>query len=301
MEHLRLSTNKLLAASVAPNTSSVYQNALKSFEDFRNRYTLGNMWPVPVQHVTLFIANLFELGYSPATVSSYLSGISFYHKIQNFQDPTAVFVVRKLLEGFKRSRPSFDVRAQITENVLKRICDVLCDICYSNYEFHLFKSAYLIAYFALLRVSEVVFTSHMQADRPLLSNDVTLADDGKALFITIRVSKTNQRGVPTVLRIPTSDGSLFCCVTAVQQYLCLRPLNARYFLSHLNGKPMTRSQFSAVLAKAIRILRLPTGRYTSHSFRIGRATDLSSRGVSSDTIKKLGRWNSDVVERYIRL
>ena len=85
-------------------------------------------------------------------------------------------------------------------------------------------------------------------------------------FFGLRVSKTNQRGMPTVLRIPTSDSSLFCCVTALQQYLCLRPLNAHYFLSHLNGKPMTRSQFSAVLAKAIRILRLPTGRYTSHSF-----------------------------------
>lgn len=300
MEHLQLSTKKLLAASVAPNTLSVYKNALTSFEDFRNHHTLGTIWPIPVQHVTLFIAYLFELGYAPATVASYLSGISFYHKIQSYQDPTVAFVVRKLLEGFKRSRQRYDVRAPITENILNRICNVLCDICYSEYEFCLFKGAYLLAYFALLRVSEVVFTSHMQADRPLLSDDVTLAKDGTAVYITIRVSKTNQRGMPTVLRIPTSNSASLCCVTAVRHYLRLRPVNTHYFFSHLNGTPLTRSQFSAVLTKAVRLLKLPTGLYTSHSFRIGRATDLSSRGISSDTIKKLGRWNSDVVQRYIR-
>lgn len=300
MDHLRLSRNQLLSASVAPNTLSVYSNALSTFEHFRNRYNLGTMWPVPIQHITLFIAHSFELGYSPATVASYLSGVAFYHKLQNYPDPTAAFVVKKLLEGFKRSRRRYDIRAPITENILRRICTVLPDICYSDYEACLFKSAYLLAYFALLRVSEIVFSSYIQADRPLLSEDVKLLHDHTALIITIRLSKTNQRGMPTVMRIPSSGSPSFCCVAAVQHYLCLRPSNAHYFFAHINGTPLTRSQFSAVLAKAIHTLRLPTNIYTSHSFRIGRATDLSSKGLSSDIIKKLGRWRSDVVNRYIR-
>ena len=69
----------------------------------------------------------------------------------------------------------------------------------------------------------------------------------------------------------------------------------------MNGSPLTRSQFTGVLAKAIRCLGLPTQVYTSHSFRIGRASDLASKGLSNETIKQLGRWKSDAVERYIRL
>ena len=69
----------------------------------------------------------------------------------------------------------------------------------------------------------------------------------------------------------------------------------------MNESPLTRSQFTDVLAKAIRCLGLPTQVYTSHSFRVGRASDLASKGVPNETIKKLGRWKSNVVERYIRL
>ena len=157
----------------------------------------------------------------------------------------------------------------------------------------------MLAYFALLCVSEIVFTNYIQADRPLLSEDVKLLHDATALIITIRFSKTNQRGMPTIMRIPTSGSPSFCCVAAVKHYLRLRPSNAHYFFVHMNGTPLTRSQFSAVLAKAIHTLRLPTSIYKSHSFRIGRATYLSARGLSSDNIKKLGRWRSDVVNRYI--
>ena len=178
---------------------------------------------------------------------------------------------------------------------------MLPNICYSDFESCLFQSAYFLSYFALLRVSEVVFSSYLQPDRPLLSGDIELVDDGNTLLITIRISKTNQRGLPTTLRIPKSEDSSFCCVTTIRHYMHLRPANAYYFFSHANGTPLTQSQFSAVLAKAVRVLRLPTGIYTSHAFRIGRATDLASKGISSDAIKKLGRWKSDAVDGYIRL
>ena len=69
----------------------------------------------------------------------------------------------------------------------------------------------------------------------------------------------------------------------------------------MNGSPLRRSQFTGVLAKAICHLSLPTQVYTSHSFRTGRASDLASKSLSNETIKKLGRWKSDAVERYIRL
>lgn len=198
-------------------------------------------------------------------------------------------------------RKRHDNRAPITEKILTKICHVLPNICFSIYESYLFKAAYLLAYFGLLRVSEIVFTNQLQANRPLLQSDVQIETGSRALLVSIRVSKTNQYGAPTTLRIPASGNQDFCCVTAMQKYFSLRPTGAYYLFSHINGSPLTRSQFSGILAKAIRTLGLSTHSYLSHSFRIGRATVLASQGVPIETIKKLGRWKSDAVEQYIRL
>lgn len=210
-------------------------------------------------------------------------------------------MVKKLLEGCKRIRPRRDIRAPITGEILNKICIVLPDICYSLYETCLFKTAFLTAYYGLLRVSEIVFTSQIQADRPLQSSDVQIVESPLALVISIRVSKTNQAGAPTVLRIPAASNPSLCCVRAVKHYLGIRPPHARYFFCHASGAPLTRSQFSGILTKAILAIGLPTQLYSSHSFRIGRASDLAAKGVSSDIIKKLGRWRSDTVDKYIRL
>ena len=298
--HLIINSQRLLSASLASNSQMVYENALLAFKTFRQNYNFPYAWPAPVEHVILFISYCFDLGYSPSTITTYISGVGFYYKLRNMKDPTAAFIIKKMLEGCKRSRPRKDVRAPITEAILQKICLILPNICYSPYENYLFRAAYLTAYFGLLRVSELVFTSPIQAQRPLLFSDVQIVQNPKALVVSIRASKSNQAGPPTVIRIPLSGHPSMCCVLAVQHYLRIRPPRAQYFFCHANGAPLTRSQFSGVLSKAIRNLGLPAKLYTSHSFRIGRASDLSFRGVSNDIIKKLGRWRSNAVDGYIR-
>ena len=85
------------------------------------------------------------------------------------------------------------------------------------------------------------------------------------------------------------------------KFLSLRPSEAEFFFCHANGSPLTRYQFSAVLFKAIHAAGLPVSRFRTHSFRIGCATTLASQGVSIEVIKKFGRWQSDTVNRYIRI
>lgn len=290
----------MLAASISTNTQSVYINAVQAFNNFRTLYNLPKIWPAPVAHLSLFISYCFEVGYASSTITTYLSGISFHHKLYHLEDYTAAFIIRKLLEGCRRIRPRYDIRAPITEQVLNRICAVLPEICFSQYECVLFTAAYAAAYYGLMRVSEVVFTSHLQASRPLLKTDVWLGEGENVLFIAIRASKTNQAGPPTILRIPAAIKASICCFSAVRQYMTCRPPDGRYFFCHQNGRPLSRGQFSAILTKAIKKLGLPMHLYASHSFRIGRASDLASRGYSCEAIMRLGRWNTRAVEGYIR-
>ena len=250
----------------------------------------------------MFISYCFEQGYAPSTISTYVSGISFHHKVRGLHDPANSFIVRKLLEGCKRACGHDDIRAPITDSILQKLYSTLSNICFSSYECSLFRAAYLLAYFGLMRVSELAYTSALQPDRPLLYSDLQITRGSKALLISIRTSKTNQRGPPTTIRVPSSASDTLCAVKAMQDYLGKRPIGQehKYLFCHANGAPLTRSQFSGVLAKAIQSIGLPVHIYTSHSFRIGRASVLAANGVPHEDIKKLGRWKSATYLRYIR-
>ena len=219
---------------------------MTAFNKFRVAYNLPNNWPSPVSHLSLFITYCFEMGYAPSTISTYLAGLGYYHKLRSLEDPTASFVIKKLLEGCRRMRQNHNVRAPITESILQKISSVLHHVCYSPYEASLFRAAYFLAYFGLLQVSEIVFTSSAQANRPLLFVDVLLTERPRALILSIRFSKNNQTGPPTSLRIPESGNPSLCPFVALKHYLTLRVPAPNYLFVYQNSSPLTRSQFSAV-------------------------------------------------------
>lgn len=301
MERLRLRTQQLITASLAVNTLSTYTNALHTFEHFRHQYSLPQLWPATADHIILFISHCFEVGYSPSTISTYIAGISFICKLNNWVDQTDLFLIKKLLEGCRRSRKRIDTRAPINPTMLREICLALPALCYTRYETSLFKAVYLLAYFGLFRVSELVFTSHLQPHRAVQDGDISFTKDATAVIITLKQSKTNQAGPPVVLRIPCEQDSELCPVRSLKEYVKVRPNCQGNFFCHSNGTPLTRSQFSGLLSKCIHSQSLNRGRFLTHSFRIGRATQLAAQGVDSAAIMKLGRWKSQVFRTYVRL
>lgn len=300
MEDIRSRSRKLLTASLATNTHVAYRNAITAFNKFRLTHNLGTHWPAAVIQVQYFISSCFEKGFSPATICTYCSGISFFHKINSLQDPTSTFIIQKMLEGCRRSRKQNDIRAPISKDLLKSICSKLSETCSSHYEISLFKAAFTLAYFGLLRISELVYTGPLHTDRPLQLCDISYDLQNKILLIQIRKSKTDQSGKAIKLKIYPEEKGNICCVQSVLEYIKARPRSKGYLFCHLNTQPLTRYQFSSILAKCISKLGLSTVFFKTHSFRIGRATDLAINGLSADTIKKLGRWSSNTFYKYIR-
>ncbi len=92
---------------------------------------------------------------------------------------------------------------------------------------------------------------------------------------------------------------LICPVKDLLRYIEIRCHKSPYLFCHVNGKSLIRFQFGAVLSKCVNQLQLPSRNYRTHSFRIGAATWLSSRGVSDSIIKQMGRWKSDAFKKYI--
>ena len=109
--------------------------------------------------VVSFTSPLFIQNYAASTIASTLSAISFIHKLHGLTDPTASFVIKKLLQGVAKLRPSWDHRAPITMTILHKLVvstSVSTD-CYFNSV--LMSSIYLLAFYAFLRIGEIIPSS----------------------------------------------------------------------------------------------------------------------------------------------
>lgn len=281
---------------------AAYRTAASAFNRFLVEFRLPKTLPIKMVHIVLFISYCYEKGLASSTINTYIAGINFFHKLGGYFDINKTFVVNKLLEGCLRLRKPKDSRLPITMTLLKDICSVLTGICFDQFETKLFKAAYLLAFYGLFRVSELVVSSMAFLDRALLLEDVVVDDNLKHVCVKLHVTKTNQTGAfPTTLRIPQESNAELCPVRAVMAYLECRPNCKGPFFCHANSTPVTRNQFSAVLAKCIRRVRPGCKNIKSHSFRIGRATHLFAMGLSESKIKTIGRWRSDTYRRYIRM
>lgn len=264
---------------------------------FRGDYHLGNDWPIPVSHIVLFLSFCFEKGMSGRSITTYLAGVNYFHMLQGFPDLNQLFIVTKVLEGCRRGRVTFDKRAPLTKSVLLDICDKLPIVCYDVYEAKLFSALFTLAYFGLFRVSELTVSTPLQTT--LQISDVSFCRNGQAVVICLRHYKTNQKGKPVFIKLPEQKGDI-CPVRNLREFLELRPKCYALLFCHKNGTVVTRSQFTHVLSRAIGLTRYQSGHFRSHSFRIGRATDLSIQGCPPETIMKMGRWSSQCYKLYIR-
>ena len=216
----------------------MYNNALKCFSDFRSKYLLPHSWPVPVAHAANFISFCFNQGYSPATVTTYMSSLSYIHKLRALVDPTESFLIKKILEGFRRLKSAKDIRAPITREVLIRLIDALPAVCFSEYESCLFKSLFTLAYFGLFRIGELVYTDHRQAGYALQLADVTISD--QQLTIRIRICKTNKTGKPIFVHISSVSDKRICPIIALQQFMRSRSTGSGSLFIHANMLLVTR-------------------------------------------------------------
>lgn len=298
MVDLQQNVNTLLDAALSKSTHTPYESALQAFQAFRRIFKLPWLWPVPENQVTLFIAFNYERRVAPATVKTYLSGLSYHHKLRSKPDPTKTFAVTKMIEGYNRLEHRKDIRLPITLQILSQLPETLDKICSSKYESLLFKSAYLIAFFGLFRVGELVFTTPAYASRPLMLNDV--AFNTNSISISVRQSKCDQLGISQPVSIRKFHNKDICPVQTLHSFLLVRPKISDYLFTHSNGHPLTRYQFSVILSKCMRHLDLPEARFKSHSFRIGGATYLAQQNVPDEIIQKQGRWTSTAYLSYLR-
>ncbi|KAM3940554.1 uncharacterized protein RB166_000511 [Leptodactylus fuscus] len=247
--------------------------------------------------VLFFVGSAFSSGVSPGGLANQLAALAFWFKFKGYRDFTKSFLVRQAVKGFRRGSRTRDTRRPLSFQILGDLLGVLGRVCNSDYEVRLFGLAFSLAFFGAFRISELVSPSR---GRPggLGFSDCWLS--GGDLVCRIRRSKTDQLGRGLLVRLCPLSGSPVCPVRCFEAFVQVRPAGGLSLLLHADSSCLSRFQFVQVLRRGLQALGLPSGEYSSHSFRIGAATEAARWGLPPGVIKRIGRWESDRFKIYIR-
>ena len=257
--------------------------------------------PIQPAILALFISHLYSLKYASSSVTTYISAVSYVHKLAELADPTDSPLIVQILKGYRKLAPVNDVRLPITLPVLRQLISTFDHTISSRYQILLMSAMCAIAFFAFLRIGKIT-ASHSEATNLI---DITqldrLVDDrgiSRALQLTICNYKHKKSGPPFVIYIYPE---VTCCpVQLISNFVSMRgPVRGPLFCWP-DGTPIRRTFFVERLNAALKFCNLDTSLYKAHSFRIGAASWASAKGFSDSQIRTLGRWKSNAFLRYIR-
>jgi hypothetical protein len=297
---------RLITSSLAPASRDLYKRAVALFSSFHKLYyKSSNFFPAPPQVLLAFITHLHLKGYAPATIRSYSTAVCFFNKLLGHNDYSTSFLLNKALTGIQREGQASTPRSPIHIHLLHQLVDHISSLSTHSYISLLFRSMFLLAFYAFLRVGEFTTRRSSQANTVLQLSDTSFipCHDGqsRSLQITLRHFKGNTNRQPVSILIPPTKDIKYCPVSTLQSYLYMRGANEGPLFRLPNGSPITRSIFSSFLQQCLHQLGIPDVNIKPHSFRIGAATSACARGIPDHEIQRMGRWKSDAYKHYIRI
>jgi site-specific recombinase XerD len=283
----------LAIEGVETSTKLTYLNAWNQYTKFTNLYQLNLQ--VTMTNLQLFATYLHLQGKVITTIKVYIAAIKFWFQIATHQDLKHTFVLQKTLQGIAKKTPILpDSRLPITIPYLQAICNVLHHFS-SPYETSLLSSAFTLAFFATLRISEVARTR--ASNHAIQTANVTCLPD--SINIRLKSSKTVKLNQTEHL-IHVKSHFPICPVLHLHRYLHQKP-PSQYLFVHQDLSQLTYDQFLSALRRAAEIAGLPTKNFTTHSFRIGGTTYYHQQGWSDAALQQHGRWSTSAYKKYIRL
>lgn len=293
---------------VASPSKRAYHAIFDNFLDFLDLFnTLTDRWE---EKMVLYATFLADNIYGEDTIRSYMSAIRY----QLQQDGVHLNEDRILLESIVRSTRYKNrqkrQRLGISEYMLHKLLDQV-DLSFSGqpYLTALYKAMFTLAFYGLLRVSELTSGRH-----PILAKNVIAAKNKLKIQITLESSKTHTPAQKKqVIRFPDQDeeedcfkwlNTKYCPFTIVENYISMREAIAtekEQFFIFKNNIPIKEGSFRRTLKKLLIKANFNAENYNTHSFRIGRANHLMYRmNFSVDRIQLKGRWASGAIWNYFR-
>ena len=290
----------VLNSALSKATISSYQHHWNALLQFHFVYKFPLLMPVPQHIVAMFLVYLKNRGLKASTIRTYLTAISFVHKIKQLQDPTTGFLINKTMQGISNldklsPNPS---RKPITKELLHRMIDAVPFTQNNQYSIILVRALFLLSYHACMRAGEAVTSTHDQ--HTLLLQDVQkVVHEGHPAYQIAFTSYKHSKGGSSFI-LTAARQLNYCPVKALGDYLLLRGSTPGKLFVNISGQPLDRQYFNNAINMALLHLGMPAWEYNTHSFRIGRATQLALENAPDNTIRSVGRWHSNAYRTYIK-
>lgn len=296
--------NTLLQSALSRSTRASYIRMLSSYDQFCKEHFPSSP-ALPSNHIMIahFISFLFIKNYQPSTIASYVSAISYMHKINFYSDPTDSFLVKKVMKGAQNLRGSVDNRLPITKQILSRLMTAVPSVIQSHFYQFLLKAMMSLAFYCFLRVGEMALKSGSEKGKVLQVQDVVVNYESKrATGMTVKITHYKHSDMQTKsIFIKTNQQNPLCPVNAITKYLTLSNHKAGPLFQFTCGTPVSYAFFSSSLKSLLTFIGLNTQIYKGHSFRIGAATSAAAEGIPQTVIQHMGRWKSNAFKNYIRM
>ena len=169
---------------------------------------------------------------------------------------------------------------------------------------HVYRAMFALAYYGLMRIWEIAAGQHS-----LKACNVHIGSNKNKILLLLYMSKTHDEGSPPKkIKIMQEEEwnrrkKNFCPFELTRKYIKHRGdyrTDHEPFFIYRNSIPVPPATVRSVLQNLLRKLNLDASLYNCHSFRMGRSTDLFKYGVDVERIKRMGRWRSNVIYKYLR-
>ncbi len=277
-----------LQAATSDNTRKAYRSAIRQFEKW------GGRLPTDRDTVVRYLLARAEL-LNSRTLDLHLTALSQWHHYQGTIDPVGDPLVRKTMEGIRRThgQPKRKAKALRLEHIAQML----------NYLQHLpdSKKKYrdialvLTGFFGAFRRSELV---------AIQVSDLVWEPEG--LLIRLPRSKTDQQATGLMRALPFGE-SVCCPATSIKMWMDTADIVAGPLFRAVNrwGQVQTKQMNPGGINDLLKILGQACQfdfalDLSSHSFRRGLSTSAARERVDFELIKKQGGWRNDAtVWEYI--
>lgn len=143
--------------------------------------------PPSLRHLTAFIAHCYVKGLAASTTRTFISSLSFIFQLGNYQDISQTFLIKKMLKGFHKSKPTSDPRLPITPEILSALLHSLEHTTSSFFTKLLLKAMFILAFCAFLRIGEITKTANPTQHFLLYGNVSTGLDEHQNGYVEINI------------------------------------------------------------------------------------------------------------------
>ena len=299
---------KLKSQQTRSSTARTYLSVWRQFNRFL--VDLDEMPSSWENRTILFVAYLIEKGMQSSTVKSYVSAIKRNLIDDNYKWDEGVVLINSLARACKLKNDSLCTRLPIQCGFLEVILFEVqrhFRVLNQPYLECLYMALFAIGYYGLLRVGELTLSPHI-----IKAKDVHKAVNKDKLLIVLYSSKTHSKATyPQKIKVTSNrtekTGNYahrnFCPFHLMGRFIAMRGSYANekeQFFVFKDKSPVMVEHARRILRSMISKLNLDSRVYDMHSLRIGQASDLIKYGYPFDDAKRLGRWKSNAVYKYIR-